>query len=584
MNRKIFLLHLVIFIASSSFSQSPFIKSNAVSSTALPTIDSVKITFSEKVDKISELVHKLEDINRSDLSRTIPSIITMDSLSKEYVKTKYDDSIYTTIRKKMEDDLVVVKRKLKESRKTNGEQSVIADLKSQIDELEGRIKIISEKNSDDQKKIADLENDIKDKQKSIGSAIFSNFQLQGQILQYQYSKSEDALNSIISGVDKLNSDVQALDKAVKDMNWVQEKLLVGEDNKADKQYYVKMGKFIDKAEQAATEMTKPIEGLKSDLASLKEKKDQIGVILGLGQNEQLYKNLDILFKSVDSINKIIDGKIKQLKEGVNKNGLVLKDAETVITTSRDEIIKVYKKYESSTGKQENNLQAIAGITQPLGRQGQLVPNISILGYKSVSNENSSMSSQLKLFVGANSQDQNTFNSNYKLFIPEMSTFGFTADFSLGFIPSTKSYVINKDLNQPIKKLGINLSSYYLGKSLNKLKDSTSFNVGVLQFKTGFQYILIGKVLSVYGNVNSFFIANGIDDFKENFNYDKKLRGFIDFGLECYLDLITNSKDGGLSIDLDLGFISAGGDVKSLVPGSDPLIPRIKLSIVKGLNF
>jgi predicted nucleic acid-binding Zn-ribbon protein len=583
MNKNLCIFSAFFSICSIGLSQTPFVKSNTAFVTKSHTLDTFSINFSGPMEKMNTSVDFLSKINESDIKTDRSQPRNIDSLSKEYNNKKYEVNLFNAAIKNLEKDIEAVSEKLKASKKAEDSEE-IKGLKAQIEVLNNQLKKAMEISEEGNKKVKDLEQIIDNSKKDIEEISFRNQQLQSEIVNFRYSKYNDALTNITNSINELDKNVQGLDAGLKEMKWVENKLLDESDNKADRLLYIDMGSRKTEAIMAVAELKKPLEELRATLILFKQKIDRISSAMSFGINKGIENVLNAEFKSVDSLNKDVNTKIIALEKITKEKTTTLKQAEEVITGNQRKIVELYKKYTAKTDDDTKDVQAIAGITQPLGKQGQLVPTISILGFKSVSDENSSVSSQLKLFVGANAQDQKTFNSNYKLFIPEMSTFGFTADFSLGFIPSTKSYKVDEVLKQPIKKLGMNLGAYYFNKSLNRLIDSSEFSVGELQFKAGLQYIVIGKVLSIYANVNSFFITNGVDKFKESFSYGKKLVGFIDFGLDCYLDLVDKSKGGGLYIDFDLGFISAGGDVKGLVPGGDPLIPRIKISLVKGFKF
>lgn len=412
-----------------------------------------------------------------------------------------------------------------------------------------------------------------------------NFSLHNQIFELQQKQFEYKVADLNEKVSQFDKSVAALKQNLSKREWrIKNKILSSDDDDEVLDYNNAMVLAAKDAEDAVGQLKSAFSGIDESLTEYKKSKERIDILISVPPNETVNNSLETEIDKANKIKEAIDDKLSVLEKNIADKSKTIETAQTIIDDNQKKIAKIYSKYKTENEDDQDHLKTIAGITQPLSNQGQLVPNISLLGFKSVSDENSSVAGLLKLFVAANTGNS-PINSNYKLFIPEASTYGFMADFSLGFIPSNKNFQLGKSTNQPIKRLGINLGAYYLGKSMNRLKDSSTFNIGLLQFRTGMQYILIGNVLSIYANINPYFIGNGVSDFKENYSYKKGLSSFIDFGLECYLDLIKEEeKKGGLHLDLDLGFISAKGDVKKLSPSDDPLIPRIKLSIVKGFNF
>jgi hypothetical protein len=391
----------------------------------------------------------------------------------------------------------------------------------------------------------------------------------------------DSFNSILQ---TFKSPLDSLDKMVKVRAWKEKKITSDADDELIYNHVVEMLMQTSNGTALIRTLTMQYDSLSKHCQYLARIRNSINEIEGMGMDEVSDSILARLLRAYDSSFNVI---VSASNKFVNEEKLLRKELDIVMKSlfkSMRDIAFIYKFYKVSDDKPEENLKTLAGITQPIGESGKLVPNISVIGFKNVSSENSNASAQLKLFLGPGNNDKNTISTVYKLFIPEASQFGFMADFSWGFIESSKSFSVNKDTKQPVKKLGINLGAYYLSKGMVRPKDSSTYSVGMIQFKSGLQYVVIGRVLSIYANVNPFFFSDGVEQFQLNFNYDKKLKAFVDFGVNCYLDLAPAAKVSGLFLDFDLGFIVSGESVKSLLPTSDPLIPRIKISLVKGFAF
>ncbi len=578
-------LCLVLFGSMSVYCQTPFVQSNATKQKSGLTLDTTSLTLTEKLNEVSKSISTLSiasgltmDTLDANASRKITDL--SDALKK--VNKEYDDI------KTNREDLIKESQSLSESlsrinMQSEEDKKIIAALKKKVESLQKKAQSLetSLQNVESQKN--DLQKKLTEAQEVVSKANYENFRVSNQNITLQVNAFNHQIEEIKTNIEDLSTQLNKVEESsIKLRAWREDKILVKEDDKEVLDYYTNMVLQNEKGK-------KIVENLKTDISTIEEevKKDQknrdkIDVIVGIGNNPSLTDTLSRLMAAQRTLHAKIAEKLENLGKSVSAAKKSLGDVQTEINNSQKSIAKIYKTYKTAEGS-KGDLKTIAGITQPLGEQGKLVPNISLLGYRSVSDENSSRSAQLKLFVAPTAAEKSTYNSAYRLFIPEASSYGFLADFSLGFIPSDNSFKVDQNTRQPIKKLGINLGAYYLGKSMAKT-DSSTFNAGMLQFKAGLQYIAIGKVLSFYANLNPFYLTDGIKDFEANYTYRNKLYAFVDFGLNAYLNLSTEQKQDGFFIDFDLGFISVGGDIKSLVPSSDPLIPRIKVSLVKGFSF
>lgn len=584
MNKHFLLITTFIIIYASIYGQSAFVRSNSSPSRAIKPPEVIKPNLEDKLAEIKNTMSVLYSNSKNPLyiSR-VPDQQAVNRIQNDVNIKRSDNSSLVNEIAALNTKIKSTQNQLDQEAKTNKNEQKILELEEEIRKSNIKLGELNYRQQENLDAIKKLETQKQTLEKELKGSNLARVRLQAELLELKHATYKDAMGKLKSSVDELSKRVEQLNKNLTGMKGNAELSLETSDDSTIRQICIDMGVGKGAAKIVLTDFEDPIKEVEKNLDLLG---GQINVMKVVLDRPLLSEHVEIINPDIEKadefhkkVNEAIEKMNKSIKEGADK----LAKIENEITSAQGKIAEIYKKYPSSK-KDKDNMEAIGGITQPLGKMGQLVPSISLLGFNNKSDENSSLVSQLKLFVGTSKEEQATFNSNYKLFIPEMSNFGFTADFGFGFIPSTKSYKIDGEIKQPIKKLGINIGTYYLSKSLTMPKDSSEFNVGTLQFKAGLQYILIGKVLSVYSNINSFFITNGVDKFQQSFNYDKKLRSFVDFGLECYLELADRSKAGGLFIDFDLGFIVAGGDVKSLVPGNDPLIPRIKISLVKGFKF
>lgn len=241
----------------------------------------------------------------------------------------------------------------------------------------------------------------------------------------------------------------------------------------------------------------------------------------------------------------------------------------------NEIKKNHKPKEEE--KQSSDASVLANFTQPLNQSTSLIPGIDIFAYKKFDSDEYSFYGQAKLFLAAPGSDTNSLSHATKYFIPEASQFGFMADFSFGFLPAKA--VPDKNAE---KKLGLNFSFYYLQKQLST-RDSlkTLFSTGMVQVKSGLEFILIKNALSVYANLNGYLVGKGVEGYNKFYVNDSKFKWFSEFGLKSYLVLQSDSK---INLLLDLRFLPVGRTIKEMTLSKDKFIPLFKLGIVKEFDF
>jgi hypothetical protein len=550
-------LFALLFLCNTSFGQSPFIQANTSKSNPTITPDTIHLNLTRSTNEVS----KSFPTNATPINIVNPKSI--DSVAQE-----------SAAKIAAQEDAIKSKEN---KRKANLEKALNTKLRKENLELEKEI---------DSLKI-NLQNAINEKKaidKSQSEIEKSAFAIASQKIYIQLSvynyRTVDADNKI----KIMNDDMEKVENnAIKLKTWKLEKRLEKSDELELFDLYTKMVRENDKGKKIVEDLKADIKSIKEKIEAYKKNSDTISMIVAIDNNLSFKAKLTKLVENQNILQEDIANKFSDLDKKTVLNEKI-DNVKTEINNIQNSIAKIYKAYKDVEGPKEDNLKTIAGVTQPLNAQGRLVPNISLLGYRSVSDANSSKAAQLKLFVAPTSGEKNNFNNAYRLFIPEASTYGFLADFSFGFIPSDHSFKGNPNTGQPIKKLGINLGAYYLSKSLANT-DSSSFNVGMLQLKAGLQYIVIGKVLSLYANINPFYITDGVGKFQDNYNnYENRLHSFVDFGLNAYLSIMPESKDNDFFIDFDLGFIAVGGDVQSIAATKDSLIPRIKISLVKGFRF
>lgn len=524
----------------------------------------------DKLDAVSKIADNIS------LDTNITNILLNSLKEKEFQDIKEENN---QVNKKIGNIL----SELEETRNDNKmdkdkKQQEIKDLENKLASSQKEKKVSDEKLEAAEKAKESLSKKLFSTEKEILILTNEGYALQIKNFNYSMSDIKDTINILNKYLEKVEEN------NIKLRIWRENKFLGVDDDREVLDLYTKMVLQNDEGKKSVKELQSNIEAIEKQIKEFEKNKDKIDIIIGIDSNLTLKNTLTKLIEDQKRLQIDINNKLYGLTKNLKPTREKLEKIQSEINNNQQTIVKIYKAYKNVEAPKDDNIKTIAGITQPLSEQGRLVPNISVLGSRLIKGENNFRTAQIKLFVAPTTGEKTQFNNAYRLLIPEASSYGFLADFSFGFIPSNESYKADKDTGQPAKKLGLNLSAYYLDKVLSR-KDSSTFNTGMLHFKVGVQYIVIGKVLSVYTNINPFYLTNGVNDFQANYSgYENKLRSFVDFGLNAYLDLSPQTKQNDLFIDLDLGFIVVGGDVQPVVSTSDPLIPRIKVSLVKGFRF
>ncbi|MFN0174965.1 MAG: hypothetical protein ACKVU0_09985 [Saprospiraceae bacterium] len=547
--QNIFHFVVLLLLCNTCFGQSPFVQANNSNATSNRRLDTIQVDFTPSSEDTKNLSIPT---NNYYLTINLSDTINAQKKAAENYERKGD------VIKNLEQ-----LSQRKELKQDTSLLNVIASLKKDLETSKKESERLIKSQSTIENNYFDLAN-----QKII---------IQLSEFNYRIVKADTIINTLNNKMEKVEENT------IKLRTWRLDKVLQKSDDTELLDLYTKMVREIDKGKNIIEDMQSDIKAIKEKVKEYEKIKDKINVIVEIGGSLLLKDTITKLIENQNKLQQDIINKFSALEKKISSNEK-LKHVQDEINNIQNSIAKIYKSYKTIEGPKDDNVKAIVGITQPLSEQGQLVPNISVLGYKEVKGENSHRSAQLKLFTAPSTGEKTLFNNAYRLLIPEASSYGFLADFSFGFIPSDNSFKADKDIGQPVKKLGLNFSAYYLGKTLAK-EDSSTFNTGMLHFKIGMQYVVIGRVLSIYSNINPFYLTNGVTDFQDTYtSYENKLRSFVDFGLNAYLNLSPEAKQNDFFIDLDIGFIAVGGDIKSIVATTDPLIPRIKITLVKGFRF
>lgn len=222
----------------------------------------------------------------------------------------------------------------------------------------------------------------------------------------------------------------------------------------------------------------------------------------------------------------------------------------------------------------NNLTALPAITGIKGT-GLYIPAVSVIGSHRGGTDESPTITSIKLFTALGGPgDENDVPSKRgteRLFIPEASTFGFSANAAFAFSHASRK--------SPV--MGIVVGAAYLDKRMTPDSMNT-FTTGVASVRANLEWYLLPDVLMVYGGVNSLTFLTSRDQVTEHYttNQPKDVYGFTTAGVRAILK--PGGEASGVSFLFDLGFIFKGDNVRKFVPNDDFTITTIRATLAK--NF
>jgi hypothetical protein len=291
--------------------------------------------------------------------------------------------------------------------------------------------------------------------------------------------------------------------------------------------------------------------------------------------EKFYSPLEVVISADDSLNTLFEGFEKNYKKLKGE----IKDA--------DSLMKIYK----------DTWNRIAGSILPSNRQSKIKPqndfstlplissipgigyynaNISLFGQTKYEDPNSAFFIQYGGYAGAtNTNSIINFNS---IFNTETSTYGFFVKNFWGFDPTGDK--------AKQSQLGINLDIFYLGKKIivDTVKEKEGFQSSFFHVKAGAEYMIINNLLSVYGNANALSAVTNVKSFEEKLSVSKKINGFIDFGVRMLMNPSKELKlENNFKLYVDINFIIASGDVKTINKSQDIFIPNIRFGVRKSFK-
>ncbi|UOG74646.1 hypothetical protein MTX78_21325 [Hymenobacter tibetensis] len=235
--------------------------------------------------------------------------------------------------------------------------------------------------------------------------------------------------------------------------------------------------------------------------------------------------------------------------------------------------KTFETQQATKAAADDNIIAQPVLTSITGT-GVVIPAVTLIGSHRGGDVNSPNMYSIRLFTALASTD-NTKNipserGSERLFIPEASTFGFTANATFAM-----KYA---DRKEPV--MGVTIGAAYLDKLMTP-DTLTSFKTGVATLRGGLEWYLIPDVFMLYGAVNSLSFLTSRQQLTDHFTTTrpKDIYFFPDAGARAILKL---SKEKGVTFLFDLGFVVKNEAVRKFAPNNDFVITTIRATLAK--NF
>ena len=234
----------------------------------------------------------------------------------------------------------------------------------------------------------------------------------------------------------------------------------------------------------------------------------------------------------------------------------------------------FKAAQDKKATSANNLTALPALTGIRGT-GLYIPAVSVVGSHRGGTDESPTITSVKLFTALggtdNTNDVPSQRGTERLFIPEASTFGFSANAAFAFSHASRK--------SPV--MGVVIGAAYLDK-LMKPDSLRTFTTSVASVRAQLEWYLIPDVLMAYGGVNSLTFLTSRDQVTEHYTTSrpKDVYGFTTAGVKAILK--PGGDASGVSFLFDLGFIFKSANVRKFVPNDDFTITTIRATVAK--NF
>lgn len=195
-----------------------------------------------------------------------------------------------------------------------------------------------------------------------------------------------------------------------------------------------------------------------------------------------------------------------------------------------------------------------------------------------------------LFFGQLTTDTLSKNFSFNLLVPELSKYGFVYE-GTGFTPLKNPLkIIRKGYDTVLFLGGWNFQAGLLGKALpvmvkdtsatDSIKLTNKFNTTLIaHVRMGLEFVLLPKVLSVYGNINILSPLTENKNFEKLYPHAKPVNLYWDLGVKA---LLAPTEKGGLSIDIGMILLKPL-DARAFYESDDIVIPTIRLGYLYTLS-
>lgn len=221
--------------------------------------------------------------------------------------------------------------------------------------------------------------------------------------------------------------------------------------------------------------------------------------------------------------------------------------------------------------------AFPQLTSILGKR-EVIPQLQLFGSYLHQNSTKSFEGNIGLSFAPNGTSDTA--NLYSLFLANASKFLIHSNFVWSFAP------VGTANHDTANLLGIRMEVNFAAKNLvlDTVKGVRSISSTLLYTKTGLEFGVLPKRLSLYANANTVTLLDKVAEFQESTGLKTKLFGYVDCGAKFYLDPTPNAKvDDKLFIYANINCIVNSGNVKKVTKTEDTVIPSIQIGIVKTLG-
>jgi hypothetical protein len=337
---------------------------------------------------------------------------------------------------------------------------------------------------------------------------------------------------------------------------IDDSALVDKELKESTKTYRGFGQQLEKLEQQLGEATTAYELFQKAAQSLNTYRLDLSDTTGTGE-----KAYNTQLTNIQRTTSVLVEKIDTVRNSLTAYNQRVKSWENAFKAKQEK------------NASNDNITALPALTSVKGAS-LYIPAVSVIGSHRGGSDDSPNIYSIKLFTALGSTDKTddvpSKCGTERLFIPDASTFGFSADAAFAF-----NYAGKKS---PV--LGVVIGASYLDKLMTP--DSLhTFTTGVATARVSLEWYVIPNALMLYGGVNSLTFLTNRDQVIEHYTTTrpKDMYGFTNAGVRAILNL---SKDNNISFLFDLGFVLKGDNVKSFVPNDDLTITTIRVTLAK--NF